>query len=154
MGHPCQSARCLCRSARGLDALIAAYRTAMGDAWRDTLVLVATEFGRTARMNGTGGTDHGTAGAAIVLGGAVKGGRVVADWPGLADRHLYEARDLAPTTALESVLAGAVAEHLGLEPAIAMARLFRAAQMRRWPGSCEARPLAYRSVKRHDRRTG
>jgi uncharacterized protein (DUF1501 family) len=75
------------RSARGLDALIAAYRTAMGDAWGDTLVLVATEFGRTARMNGTGGTDHGTAGAAIVLGGGVRGGRVIADWPGRACGH-------------------------------------------------------------------
>jgi uncharacterized protein (DUF1501 family) len=112
------------RSARGLDALIAAYRTAMGDAWGDTLVLVATEFGRTARMNGTGGTDHGTAGAAIVLGGGVRGGRVIADWPGLGDKQLFEARDLAPTTALESVLAGTVAEHLRLDPAIAMARLF------------------------------
>lgn len=112
------------RSARQLDALIAAYRTAMGEAWSDTLVLVATEFGRTARMNGTGGTDHGTAGAAIVLGGGVRGGRVIADWPGLTDRQLFEARDLAPTTPLESVLAGAVAEHLRLDPAIAMARLF------------------------------
>ncbi|MBA4045187.1 MAG: hypothetical protein C0471_12315 [Erythrobacter sp.] len=112
------------RQARGLDALIAAYRTAMGDAWKDTLVLVATEFGRTARMNGTGGTDHGTGGAALVLGGGVKGGRVIADWPGLSDKQLFEARDLAPTTALESVLAGAVAEHLRLDPAIAMARLF------------------------------
>ncbi|HSF13784.1 MAG TPA: DUF1501 domain-containing protein [Erythrobacter sp.] len=112
------------RQARGLDALIAAYRTAMGDAWKDTLVLVATEFGRTARMNGTGGTDHGTAGAALVLGGRVKGGRVIADWPGLGDKQLFEARDLAPTTALESVLAGAVAEHLRLDPTIAMARLF------------------------------
>lgn len=112
------------RSARQLDALIGAYRAAMGAAWSETLVLVATEFGRTARMNGTNGTDHGTAGAAIVMGGAVKGGRVIADWPGLANKSLYEARDLAPTTALESVLAGAVAEHLRLDPAIAMARLF------------------------------
>jgi uncharacterized protein (DUF1501 family) len=112
------------RQARGLDALIGAYRSAMGEAWKDTLVLVATEFGRTARVNGTGGTDHGTAGAALMLGGAVKGGRVIADWPGLADRALFEGRDLAPTTALESVLAGAVAEHLRFDPAAAMARLF------------------------------
>lgn len=112
------------RQARGLDALIGAYRSAMGEAWKDTLVLVATEFGRTARMNGTGGTDHGTASAALMLGGAVKGGRVIADWPGLADRALFEGRDLAPTTALESVLAGAVAEHLRFDPAAAMARLF------------------------------
>jgi uncharacterized protein (DUF1501 family) len=112
------------RQARGLDALLAAYRTAMGEAWRDTMVLVATEFGRTARMNGTGGTDHGTAGAALVLGGAVKGGRAIADWPGLKDSQLFEGRDLAPTIALESVLAGAAAEHLRLDPALAMTRLF------------------------------
>jgi uncharacterized protein (DUF1501 family) len=112
------------RSARQLDALLAAYRTAMGAVWADTMVVVATEFGRTARLNGTGGTDHGTASAALVMGGAVRGGRVIADWPGLADGKLYEGRDLAPTIALESVLAGAVAEHLGLDPKLAMARLF------------------------------
>ncbi|MBI1403110.1 MAG: DUF1501 domain-containing protein [Porphyrobacter sp.] len=112
------------RAARGLDALLAAYRSGMGEAWRDTLVLVATEFGRTAKLNGTGGTDHGTAGAALVLGGKVRGGRVLADWPGLGQNQLYEGRDLAPTTALESVLAGAVAEHFGLDPAQAMTRLF------------------------------
>ena len=111
-------------SARGLDALLAAYRAAMGAAWGETMVVVATEFGRTARMNGTNGTDHGTAGAALVLGGGVKGGQVIADWPGLAERQLFEGRDLAPTIALESVLAGAVAEHLRLDPAAAMARLF------------------------------
>ena len=112
------------RSAGQLDALIAGYRTAMGAAWGETMVLVATEFGRTARMNGTGGTDHGTAGAAMVLGGGVRGGRVVADWPGLRDNQLFERRDLAPTIALESVLAGAIAEHLAIEPARAVARLF------------------------------
>lgn len=112
------------RSARQLDALLAAYRTGMGAAWADTMVVVATEFGRTARLNGTGGTDHGTASAALVVGGAVRGGRVIADWPGLADVQLYEGRDLAPTIALESVIAGAVAEHLRLDPKRAMARLF------------------------------
>lgn len=112
------------RSARQLDALLAAYRTAMGAVWADTMVVVATEFGRTARLNGTGGTDHGTASAALVMGGAVRGGRVIADWPGLADGKLCEGRDLAPTTALESVIAGAVAEHLRLDPKLAMARLF------------------------------
>ncbi|MFO6429186.1 DUF1501 domain-containing protein [Erythrobacter sp. W302b] len=112
------------RSARQLDALLAAYRTGMDAAWADTMVVVATEFGRTARLNGTGGTDHGTASAALVMGGAVRGGRVIADWPGLADGQLYEGRDLAPTIALESVIAGAVAEHLRLDPTLAMARLF------------------------------
>ncbi|WP_086609045.1 DUF1501 domain-containing protein [Erythrobacter donghaensis] len=112
------------RSARQLDALLAAYKAGMGAGWADTMVVVATEFGRTARLNGTGGTDHGTAGAALVMGGSVKGGRVIADWPGLATSQLYEGRDLAPTIALESVLAGAVAEHLRLDPKLAMARLF------------------------------
>lgn len=112
------------RSARQLDALLAAYRTGMGAAWADTMIVVATEFGRTARLNGTGGTDHGTASAALVVGGAVRGGRVIADWPGLADGQLYEGRDLAPTIALESVIAGAVAEHLRLDPKRAMTRLF------------------------------
>jgi uncharacterized protein (DUF1501 family) len=112
------------RSARQLDALLAAYKAGMGAGWADTMVVVATEFGRTARLNGTGGTDHGTASAALVMGGAVRGGRVVADWPGLTDRQLYEGRDLAPTIALESVLAGAVAEHLLIDPVRAMAQLF------------------------------
>ena len=112
------------RQARGLDALLAAYRTGMGEEWRDTLVLVATEFGRTAKWNGTNGTDHGTASAALVMGGNVRGGRVEADWPGLGTGQLYEGRDLAPTIALESVLAGAVAEHFRLDPAQTLARLF------------------------------
>lgn len=112
------------RSARQLDALLAAYKAGMGAGWADTMVVVATEFGRTARLNGTGGTDHGTASAALVMGGAVRGGRVVADWPGLGERQLYEGRDLAPTIALESVLAGAVAEHLRLDPVRTMAQLF------------------------------
>lgn len=112
------------RNAGALDALLGAYRDAMGNSWTNTLVMVATEFGRTARFNGTGGTDHGTASAALLMGGAVKGGRVVADWPGLRERDLYEARDLRPTKALESILAGAVAEHMALDPAAALARLF------------------------------
>ena len=112
------------RTARALDALLGAYREGMGDAWADTMVVVATEFGRTARYNGTGGSDHGTASAALVMGGNVRGGRVIADWPGLASSDLYEGRDLKPTIALENVLAGSVAEHLRLDPEQALARLF------------------------------
>ncbi|MEO1731224.1 MAG: DUF1501 domain-containing protein [Pseudomonadota bacterium] len=112
------------RPARNLDALLGAYAKAMGSAWDDTLVLVATEFGRTASYNGTNGTDHGTASAALLMGGAVRGGRVLADWPGLAQSDLYQQRDLMPTTALESVLAGAASEHFGLDPERAMAKLF------------------------------
>ena len=66
--------------------LLAALKTGLGADWANTLVVVATEFGRTARPNGTGGTDHGQASAAMLLGGAVRGGTVVADWPGLIDR--------------------------------------------------------------------
>ncbi len=74
-----------------------------------------TEFGRTARVNGTTGTDHGTATVAFLAGGAVKGGRVVADWPGLAPNKLFEGRDLAATTDLRAVLKGVLVEHLGMD---------------------------------------
>lgn len=112
------------RNASQLDALLGAYRAGMGSAWADTMVVVATEFGRTARLNGTNGTDHGTASATLLMGGALRGGRVMADWPGLGESDLYEGRDLRPTMALESVVAGAVAEHLALDPQAALARLF------------------------------
>ena len=112
------------RPSRNLDALLGAYAKSMGAAWDNTLVMVATEFGRTARYNGTNGTDHGTASATLLMGGAVRGQRVLGDWPGLAPSQLYQERDLRPTTALESVLAGAVSEHFALDPARAMERLF------------------------------
>lgn len=108
----------------GLDAMLDALRTGLGPAWADTLVVVATEFGRTAAVNGTGGTDHGTGGLAMLLGGTVKGGRIVADWPGLGQRALHEGRDLKPTTPLDAVLAGAIAGHFGLDPALAARMLF------------------------------
>jgi uncharacterized protein (DUF1501 family) len=100
---------------KALDTMIAAMREGMGEAWRKTTVLVATEFGRTAAINGTGGTDHGTASMAMLIGGAVKGGRVLTDWPGLAPSKLYEDRDLRPTMALDSLIAGAAAEALALD---------------------------------------
>lgn len=78
----------------------------MGPAWRETVVAVITEFGRTARLNGTNGTDHGTATIALLAGGALKGGRVLADWPGLKQANLYEGRDLKPTTDVRTVLKG------------------------------------------------
>ncbi len=112
------------RQAGQLDAALGAFRTSMGSTWAKTMVLVVTEFGRTVRYNGTGGTDHGTAGAALLMGGSVNGGRVMADWPGLADSHLYEGRDLRPTIALESVISGAIAEHFELAPKATMANLF------------------------------
>lgn len=112
--HSAQAPR-LAAQLKALDTMIAAMRDAMGAAWRNTTVLVATEFGRTAAVNGTGGTDHGTASMAMLIGGAVKGGRVLTDWPGLAPSRLYEDRDLKPTMALDSLIAGAAAEALGLD---------------------------------------
>lgn len=108
---------------RNLDALVGALADGLGAAWNQTLVLVATEFGRTAAINGTGGTDHGTASAALVMGGALgDGGRVIADWPGLAQSLLYQNRDLRPTGSVEAVVAGALGRHFG-QDAEALARL-------------------------------
>ncbi len=101
---------------RALDKLLASLRDGLGPIWGQTTILVATEFGRTAAANGTGGTDHGTGSVAMLIGGAVRGGRVVADWPGLAHGQLYQARDLQPTTALDGLIAGVAAESLDLDP--------------------------------------
>ncbi len=108
---------------RQLDASLVALKAGLGGAWAQTAVLVMTEFGRTARVNGTGGTDHGTAGAAFVLGGAVAGGRVAGTWPGLAPGKLFEDRDLDPTTDLRAVAMGLLGGHLGV-PAAAMPAVF------------------------------
>lgn len=109
---------------KGLDGMIGALQAGLGPLWSDTMVLVATEFGRTVAVNGTGGTDHGTGSSAMLLGGAVRGGRVLADWPGLQPAALFEGRDLKPTLQLDAFIAGAVAGHFGVEPARAMAALF------------------------------
>src|SRR5271169_5117123 len=98
-----------------LDGAIAETETNMGDAWRETAVVFVTEFGRTARINGNDGTDHGTATVAILAGGALKGGRVLADWPGLKDTDLYEHRDLRATTDLRAVLKGLLGDHLRVD---------------------------------------
>jgi uncharacterized protein (DUF1501 family) len=97
-----------------LDNAIDSLRVELGDAWKQTAVLIATEFGRTVAVNGTRGTDHGTGACAFLVGGAVKGGRVIADWPGLASNNLYEGRDLKPTMDLRSVCKGVLAEHLNV----------------------------------------
>ena len=104
----------LADSLTALDSAIGALRDGFGPVWNDTVVMIVTEFGRTARINGTLGTDHGTATVCYVLGGAVKGGRVVADWPGLSEKALYEGRDLAPTTDLRSVAKGVLGDFLGI----------------------------------------
>ena len=98
----------------GLDGALAEFEGGLGEHWRDTVVVVATEFGRTARINGTEGTDHGTGTIALLAGGAVKGGRVITDWPSLKASSLYEGRDLAPTMALRAVIKGVLADHLGI----------------------------------------
>jgi len=98
----------------GLDGALAEFETGLGARWRDTVIVVATEFGRTARINGTQGTDHGTGTIALLAGGAVKGGRVIADWPGLKPANLYQGRDLAPTTDLRAVMKGVLKDQFGL----------------------------------------
>jgi uncharacterized protein (DUF1501 family) len=100
----------------GLDQGFDALRKQLGRDWSNTVVAVVTEFGRTVKVNGTRGTDHGTATAALLLGGAVNGGRIVADWPGLAANALYEGRDLYPTTDIRSIFKGILSEHLKLSP--------------------------------------
>jgi uncharacterized protein (DUF1501 family) len=98
----------------GLDGALADFESGLGDRWRDTVVVVATEFGRTARINGTDGTDHGTGTIALLAGGAVRGGRVISDWPGLKLANLYEGRDLKPTTDLRAVIKGVLQDQFGL----------------------------------------
>ena len=102
----------------GLDGAFDALQKGLGERWKDTSVVAITEFGRTARINGTSGTDHGTGTVAFLAGGAVKGGRIVADWPGLREEQLYERRDLKPTTDLRAVLKGVLAEQFDLSAAV------------------------------------
>jgi uncharacterized protein (DUF1501 family) len=123
----------LIRVLKDLDAGLAALKDGLGPAWQQTAVLVMTEFGRTARINGTKGTDHGTATVAFVLGGAVAGGRIAADWPGLGAGKLLEDRDLQPTQDLRAVAKGLLAQHLGLG-AEALATVF--------PDSATVQPMA------------
>jgi uncharacterized protein (DUF1501 family) len=117
-----------------LDGAFAAIETGMGLAWRDTVVAVVTEFGRTARINGTEGTDHGTATVALLAGGAVKGGKVVANWPGLKEADLLQKRDLKPTTDLRAVLKGVLRDHLRVPEQALASRVF--------PDSASAKPMS------------
>jgi uncharacterized protein (DUF1501 family) len=107
----------LSRLLTGLDNAFAAFEKELGPAWKDTVVVAVTEFGRTARVNGTQGTDHGTGTAMYLAGGAVRGGRVIADWPGLRQNQLREGRDLAATTDQRAVLKGVAVDLLGASPA-------------------------------------
>jgi uncharacterized protein (DUF1501 family) len=108
----------------GLDGAFAAFEQGLGPVWKDTVVMVATEFGRTAAVNGTTGTDHGTGTVAFLVGGGVKGGRVVADWPGLKSEQLYQNRDLKPTTDIRAVAKGVVSELFGLSGPVLAERVF------------------------------
>jgi uncharacterized protein (DUF1501 family) len=116
-----------------LDKGLATLKQELGPAWADTAVLLVTEFGRTAAVNGTRGTDHGTGAAAFLLGGAVAGGRVIADWPGLSARALYQGRDVAATLDLRTVFKGILAEHLAVPPRTLEDSVF--------PDSAAAKPL-------------
>lgn len=116
-----------------LDRGLANLHEGLGASWSRTVVAIVTEFGRTVHVNGTRGTDHGTATAAVVLGGAVNGGRVVADWPGLQDKDLYAGRDLQPTTDLRGVFKGILQQHLELTPGFVERTVF--------PDSKPAKPL-------------
>jgi uncharacterized protein (DUF1501 family) len=115
----------------GLDQVLDALRQGLGTEWSRSAVLVCTEFGRTVEVNGTRGTDHGTGAAAFVVGGAVRGGRLMADWPGLGERQRYEGRDLRATTDLRAIAKGLLHEHLGISER-ALAEVF--------PGSERAPP--------------
>jgi uncharacterized protein (DUF1501 family) len=116
-----------------LDGALAAIESNMGGAWRETVVAVVTEFGRTARINGTDGTDHGTGTVALLVGGALRGGSVIADWPGLKPKDLHEDRDLKPTTDLRSVLKGLLRDHLRVEDTALASTVF--------PDSSEAKAM-------------
>ena len=107
-----------------LDQLVGGLRQGLGADWSRTVVIVATEFGRTARVNGTQGTDHGTASTLMLAGGAIKRGGPIGDWPGLSDAALFENRDLAPTLDVRAVFKGVLRDHLGVERAALDAQVF------------------------------
>src|ERR1700716_2641873 len=117
----------------GLDGALAEFETGLGERWRDTVIVGATEFGRTARINGTEGTDHGTGTVALLAGGAVKGGRVISDWPGLKPANLYQGRDLAPTTDLRAVMKGVLHDQFGLGERVLAEQVF--------PDSAPVKPM-------------
>jgi len=113
-----------------MDAALAGLKEGLGDQWFKTVVVVVTEFGRTARVNGTGGTDHGTASTLLLAGGALKAGGMVGDWPTLAEGRLFEDRDLAPSLDVRSVFKGLLRDHLGVDR--------KALETRVFPNSLEA----------------
>ena len=125
--HTAQTTR-LKNNLKQLDALVGQIKDGLGDNWSNTVVVIATEFGRTAAANGTQGTDHGTASCAMVLGGKVKGGKIIADWAGLSQTNLYQNRDVMPTAQMYGLLSGVLGETYGIEPEKVAANLFAAAK--------------------------
>ncbi|KIL97460.1 hypothetical protein CCC_00521 [Paramagnetospirillum magnetotacticum MS-1] len=115
--------------AEGINALA----RALGPAWKTTIVVAASEFGRTVAENGTGGSDHGTGGAMILAGGAVAGGKVFTDWPGLDKARLYQSRDLLPTLDSRAVFKAILRDHLGVTPKVLDGAVF--------PDSAAVRPV-------------
>jgi uncharacterized protein (DUF1501 family) len=107
-----------------LDDTLGGLRDGLGERWKDTAVVAVTEFGRTARINGTKGTDHGTASTLILAGGALKPGGLIGDWPGLSQGALFENRDLAPTLDMRQVFKGLLIDHLGVERRAVEASVF------------------------------
>lgn len=123
----------LARKLSELDAAIKALHDALGAAWRNTVLVVATEFGRTAAINGTRGTDHGTGSHALLAGGAVRGGRIAGAWPGLAPGDLNEGRDLRAGIDMRALFKGVLAAHLGMDEAVLAETVF--------PGSAGLSPM-------------
>lgn len=117
----------------GLDGVFEEFEKGLGERWKDTAIVTITEFGRTAQVNGTVGTDHGTGTVVLLAGGAIKGGRVIADWPGLKPAQLYEQRDLTPTSDVRAVLKGLLADQFGLSAAALGDKVF--------PDSAAVKPM-------------
>lgn len=117
----------------GLDGAFEEFEKGLGERWKDTAIVAITEFGRTAQINGTVGTDHGTGTVVLLAGGAIKGGRVIADWPGLKPAQLYQQRDLAPTSDVRAVLKGLLADQFGLSATVLGDKVF--------PESTQVKPM-------------
>jgi uncharacterized protein (DUF1501 family) len=116
-----------------LDTGLKNYHEAMGSAWDRAAIVIVTEFGRTAKINGTGGTDHGTGGVAFLAGGAIAGGRIAGQWPGISSQDLNEGRDLHATTDMRGLFKGVLAEHLRMPHRVLDASVF--------PDSAAVRPM-------------
>jgi len=126
----------LARLLKGLDTSLAAFQSGLGPIWNETIIMVVTEFGRTVALNGTQGTDHGTASLCLMAGGRLRpkpANPVYGDWLGLSTNNLYEGRDLYPTTDLRALFMGVVEAQYGLDAPLMTKTLF--------PGAEGIRPL-------------